>query len=81
MCANLQILIRFPNGERKEHSFSSTDKIRAIFHYIDSLGLPGVGNYRLVSNFPRKVYGVDEMGMTLKDAGFPPKASLFLELL
>ncbi|KAA8540794.1 hypothetical protein F0562_024287 [Nyssa sinensis] len=76
-----QILIRFPNGERKEQSFSSTDKIQSIYRYIDSLGLPGVGNYRLISNFPRKVYGVDQMGMTLKDAGLHPKASLFLELL
>uniref|UniRef100_A0A5B6YK61 Putative FAS-associated factor 2-like n=1 Tax=Davidia involucrata TaxID=16924 RepID=A0A5B6YK61_DAVIN len=76
-----QILIRFPNGERKEQSFLSTDKIQSIYRYIDSLGLPGVGNYRLISSFPRKVYGVDQMGMTLKDAGLHPKASLFLELL
>ncbi|CAN4086012.1 unnamed protein product [Withania somnifera] len=76
-----QIAIRFPNGERREQSFSSTDKIQAIFRYIDALGLPGLGNYRLISNFPRKVYGVDQMGVTLKDAGLHPKASLFLELL
>ncbi|XP_059303971.1 plant UBX domain-containing protein 10-like [Lycium ferocissimum] len=76
-----QIAIRFPNGERREQSFSSIDKIQAIFRYIDSLGLPGVENYRLISNFPRKVYGVDQMGVTLKDAGLHPKASLFLELL
>lgn len=76
-----QIAIRFPNGERREQSFSSTDKIQSIFRYIDSLGLPGIGNYRLISNFPRKVYGVDQMGVTLKDAGLHPKASLFLELL
>ncbi|KAG5618128.1 hypothetical protein H5410_017952 [Solanum commersonii] len=76
-----QIAIRFPNGERREQCFSSTDKIQAIFRYVDSLGLPGVGNYRLISNFPRKVYGVDQMGVTLKDAGLHPKASLFLELL
>ncbi|KAL0441030.1 UNVERIFIED_CONTAM: Plant UBX domain-containing protein 10 [Sesamum radiatum] len=75
-----QILIRFPNGER-EHSFLSTDKIQEIYRYIDSLGLVGVGNYRLISNFPRKVYGADQMGMSLKDAGLHPKASLFLELL
>ncbi|XP_028769939.1 plant UBX domain-containing protein 10-like [Neltuma alba] len=74
-----QILIRFPNGERGEQRFESTDKIQAIFAFIDSLGLPGIGNYRLVSNFPRKVYGVDQMRMTLKDAGLHPKASLFLE--
>ncbi|KAL3512792.1 hypothetical protein ACH5RR_025509 [Cinchona calisaya] len=77
-----KILIRFPNGERKEESFLSTDKVQAIFRYINSLGMAGVGgNYRLISNFPRKVYGVDQMGMTLTDAGLHPKASLFLELL
>ncbi|XP_054807102.1 plant UBX domain-containing protein 10-like [Prosopis cineraria] len=75
----IQILIRFPNGERREQSFECTDKVQSIFAYIDSLGLPGIGNYRLVSNFPRRMYGVDEMRMTLKDAGFHPKASLFLE--
>ncbi|KAF7838301.1 plant UBX domain-containing protein 10-like [Senna tora] len=74
-----QILIRFPNGERREQSFECRDKVQSIFSYIDSLGIAGIGNYRLVSNFPRKVYGVDQMRITLKDAGLYPKASLFLE--
>ncbi|CAL5198237.1 unnamed protein product [Lathyrus oleraceus] len=76
-----QILIRFPNGERREHTFLCSDKIQSIFSYIDSLGLAGLGNYRLVSNFPKRVYGVDQMRMSLKDAGLYPKASLFLEPL
>ncbi|XWS60772.1 hypothetical protein CRYUN_Cryun07bG0065600 [Craigia yunnanensis] len=76
-----QILIRFPSGERREHSFACTDKILSIYRYIDSLRLPGIGNYRLISSFPRRVYGVDQMGMTLKDAGLHPRASLFVELL
>ncbi|KAL6493515.1 hypothetical protein OROGR_032294 [Orobanche gracilis] len=76
-----QILIRFPTGERRERSFSCTDKIRAIYGYVDSLGLSGVENYRLISNFPRQVYGFDQMGLSLKEAGLHPKASLFLELL
>lgn len=76
-----RILIRFPNGERKEQSFSCSDKIQSVYRYIDSLGLPGVGNYRLISSFPRRVYSVDQMGITLKDAGLHPKATLFLELL
>lgn len=76
-----QILIRFPNGERREHTFLYTDKIQSIFSYIDSLGLPGIGNYRLISNFPRRAYGVDQMTMTLKEAGLYPKASVFLEPL
>ncbi|GMN45964.1 hypothetical protein TIFTF001_015142 [Ficus carica] len=74
-----QILVRFPNGERREQSFSSTEKVQAIYRFIDSLALPGIGNYRLVSSFPRRVYGVDQMGQTLKDAGLHPRASLFLE--
>lgn len=74
-----KILIRFPNGEKREKSFSSIDKVKSIYSYINSLGLPGTQNYRLIANFPRRVYGMDEMNMTLKDAGLHPRASLFLE--
>ncbi|XP_047342360.1 plant UBX domain-containing protein 10-like isoform X2 [Impatiens glandulifera] len=76
-----KILIRFPNGDRREKSFMSTDKIEAIFEYIDSLGLHGIGKYRLISSFPKKVYGVEQMGMTLKEAALIPQASLFFEFL
>ncbi|KAL5538355.1 hypothetical protein UlMin_044534 [Ulmus minor] len=76
-----QILIRFPNGERREKSFSSAEKVQSIYRFIDSLGVPGIGNYRLVSSFPRKAFGVDQMGQTLKDAGLHPRATLFLEPL
>ncbi|XP_048445749.1 plant UBX domain-containing protein 10-like [Pyrus x bretschneideri] len=77
-----RILIRFPNGERREQCFLCTDKLQAVYRYIDSLGVPDIGgNYRLISSFPRKVYGVDQMGITLKDAGLHPRASLFLELV
>ncbi|KAK8703045.1 hypothetical protein V6N13_021375 [Hibiscus sabdariffa] len=76
-----QILIRFPSGATREQSFSSTDKILSVYRYIDSLELPGIGNYRLISSFPKRVYSVDQMGMSLKDAGLYPRASLFVELL
>ncbi|OWM90513.1 plant UBX domain-containing protein 10-like [Punica granatum] len=76
-----QILIRFPNGEKREQSFSCSDEIRSVFRYIDSLGLSAIGPYRLVSSFPRKTYGADQIGMTLRDAGLYPRASLFLEAL
>ncbi|XP_008811136.2 plant UBX domain-containing protein 10-like [Phoenix dactylifera] len=76
-----KILIRFPNGQRIEQSFLCTDTIRSIFRYIDSLDIPGIGSYRLISNFPRKVYGYEQLEMTLKDAGLHPSATMFLELL
>ncbi|CAN0901184.1 Plant UBX domain-containing protein 10 [Linum grandiflorum] len=75
------IVIRFPNGERREQKFSSSDKVQSIIRYINSLSLSGTGKYRLVSSFPRRVYGVDESGMSLKEAGLHPKATLFLEPL
>ncbi|KAF4362716.1 hypothetical protein G4B88_018334 [Cannabis sativa] len=64
-----QILIRLSNGERREQRFSSIEKVQSIYRFIDSLRLHWIGNYRLVSSFPRKIYGVDQMGQTLKDAG------------
>lgn len=78
---SLQILIRFPNGERREHRFSCTDKVQAIYRFIDSLDMPGIGRYRLVSSFPRKVYAFDQMGHTLQEAGLHPRSSVFVEPL
>ncbi|KAI4319070.1 hypothetical protein MLD38_032715 [Melastoma candidum] len=74
-----QILFRFPNGERRERSFQCTEKIQSLYKCVDSLGIHTISNYRLVSTFPRKVYGADTMEKTLKDAGLYPRATLFLE--
>lgn len=74
-----QILIRFPNGDRKERRFLCTERVKSIYNYVDSLGLVGVGGYRLVATFPRRVYGSDKMHLTLKEAGLHPQASLYLE--
>ncbi|PKU84981.1 hypothetical protein MA16_Dca015197 [Dendrobium catenatum] len=76
-----RLLIRFPNGTKKEQKFTSTDTIRSIYKYIDSLEIPGVGSYQLISNFPRKVYGHEQLDMTLREAGLHPNAALFLELI
>lgn len=76
-----QILIRFPNGDRKERRFLCTERVKSIYNYVDSLGLVGVGGYRLVATFPRRVYGSDKMHLTLKEAGLHPQASLYLENL
>ncbi|KAK1291298.1 hypothetical protein QJS10_CPB17g00277 [Acorus calamus] len=48
-----------------------------VHQMIGSIG----GSYRLISSFPRKVYGFEQLGQTLKDAGLHPSATLFLELL
>lgn len=75
-----QVLVRFPNGVRKERRFNSTVTIQSLYDYVDSLGCLEVENYSLVSNFPRVVYGQEKLALSLKEAGLHPQASLFVEL-
>ncbi|CAK8572200.1 unnamed protein product [Lathyrus sativus] len=75
-----QVLVRFPNGVRKERRFNSTVTIQSLYDYVDSLGCLEVENYSLVSSFPRVVYGQEKLTLSLKEAGLHPQASLFVEL-
>lgn len=79
--ANTKIMIRFPNGERRQQSFRHTDTIREVYRYVDSLDMPGIGSYQLVRSYPRKTYGHQQLEMTLRDAGFHPNATLYIEQL
>ncbi|EMS58440.1 FAS-associated factor 2-B [Triticum urartu] len=64
-----RVMIRFPNGERRQQSFRHTDTIREIYKYANSLGIPGIGKYQLVRSYPRKTYGHQQLEMNLGDAG------------
>ncbi|KAJ0106052.1 hypothetical protein Patl1_17437 [Pistacia atlantica] len=75
-----QVLVRFPNGDRKERRFHSSAVVQSVYDYVDSLGCLEVEDYSLVSNFPRVVYGSDKLSLSLKEAGLHPQASLFVEL-
>ncbi|XP_075517894.1 plant UBX domain-containing protein 10-like [Primulina tabacum] len=75
-----QVLVRFPSGERKDRRFHCTSTIQSLYDYVDSLGCLEVDSYRLVSNFPRIVYGPEKLALSLKEAGLHPQASLFVEL-
>lgn len=76
----LQVLVRFPTGERKERRFQCSTTIQSLYDYVDSLGCLEVEKYSLVSNFPRTVYGSEKLALSLKDTGLHPQASLFVEL-
>lgn len=78
---NTKILIRFPNGERRQQSFHHTDTIREVYRYVDSLSIAGIGSYQFVRSYPRKTYGQQQLGMTLRDAGFYPTVTLYIEQL
>ncbi|CAL0299958.1 unnamed protein product [Lupinus luteus] len=75
-----QVLVRFPNGERKGRRFNDTATIQSLYDYVDSLGCLETESYSLVSNFPRVVYGQEKLTLLLKEAGLHPQASLFVEL-
>jgi FAS-associated factor 2 len=77
----MQIMIRFPNGQRRQQSFLHTDTIREIYKYVNSFGIPGIGQYQLVRSYPRKTYGHQQLAMTLRDAGFHPSVTLYIEKL
>lgn len=75
-----QVLVRFPNGERKGRRFHCTSTLHSLYDYVDSLGCLEVESYTLVSNFPRVLYGPEKLNLSLKEAGLHPQASLFVEL-
>ncbi|KAI4326791.1 hypothetical protein L6164_019325 [Bauhinia variegata] len=75
-----QVLVRFPNGERKERRFQNTVTIQWLYDYVDSLGCLEAESYSLVSNFPRVVYGQEKLTLSLNEAGLHPQASLFVEI-
>lgn len=75
-----QVLLRFPTGERKERRFDSSATIQALYDYVDSLDCLTAEKYSLVSNFPRVAYGPEKFGLSLKDAGLHPQASLFVQI-
>ncbi|KAK2978663.1 hypothetical protein RJ640_019120 [Escallonia rubra] len=75
-----QVLVRFPNGERKGRRFHCTTTIQSLYDYVDSLGCLEMEKYTLISNFPRVVYGQEKLSQSLEEAGLHPQASLFVEL-
>jgi FAS-associated factor 2 len=76
----LQVLIRFPTGERKERRFHSSTTVTSLYDYVDSLDCLKAEKYSLVSNFPRVTYGPEKHSLTLEEAGLHPQASLFIEI-
>ncbi|XP_076895010.1 plant UBX domain-containing protein 10-like [Bidens hawaiensis] len=76
-----QVLVRLPNGERKGRRFHCTATIQSVYDFVDSSGTLEIGNYTLVTNFPRVVYDRDKLSLlSLEQVGLHPQASLFVEM-
>ena len=80
----LLLAIRLPDGTRLKRRFSKTDALRSVFDYVDVECGPGLANvaYRLVTNFPRKVFertAEQQASMGLGELGFSKQEALFVE--
>jgi hypothetical protein len=78
----IECLVRMPTGERYSRRFFASDCVGVLFDFVDSKGAAGrsPGSYRLVTQFPRRVIGVEERDKELREVGLPgPRELLFLE--
>ncbi|CAG8482167.1 12344_t:CDS:2 [Dentiscutata heterogama] len=69
------IQIRLSTGQAIRQKFNNTALVSDLFNWVVSKNEPSK-KFQLLLPFPRKVFGDDEMGSTLADAGLVPNASL-----
>lgn len=89
------VVVRLPDGSRKGRRFRPSDELQLVFDFVDvecgadtaaaSEGKEGCGGiksggYRLVTQFPRRVY-VEGSGQSLQEAGITTDSALFIEPL
>ncbi|CAL0318331.1 unnamed protein product [Lupinus luteus] len=78
----ITIVVRMPDGSRRERRFLKTDKLRLLFDFIDISGAVKPGTYRVVKSYPRRAYGTNDNSSTLNEVGLSSKnEALFLELI
>lgn len=72
-------LIRMPDGSRCQRRFKLEDPVSLLFDFVDSKGAGGVdsGQYRLVTQFPRRVFE-SRSSSTLGEAGLAQGQEVFL---
>jgi hypothetical protein len=90
--SGLHIVVRLPTGSRKGRRFQLGDPLQAVFDFVDVECAAAAeesegdgdsasikpGQYRLVTQFPRKVYAEDSSS-SIQDAGIATDTALFIE--
>ncbi|KAK7274582.1 hypothetical protein RIF29_15678 [Crotalaria pallida] len=78
----IAIVVRMPDGSRRERRFLKTDKLQLLFDFIDISGAVKPGSYRVVKSYPRRAYSTNDNSSTLNEVGLSSKnEALFLELI
>lgn len=89
---SVSIVVRMSDGTRKGRRFRLTDPLQTVFDFVDvqcgqAAAVAGEsesrvtpGSYRLVTQFPRKVY-MEGSADSLQEAGISSDSALLLETL
>jgi hypothetical protein len=76
-------MVRLPDGSRKGRRFRASDNVHSVFDYVD-VQSQGQGlkphSYRLVAQFPRRVFTEDAAG-SLGEHGISGDQAMLVELL
>lgn len=77
--AKMELIIRFPDGNKEKVMFPSDSKLKALFLYVSEHGY-NMNEYDLITNFPKKNLSdaCDEMS-TLESAGIHSRDTLYVQ--
>ncbi|KAG6748037.1 hypothetical protein POTOM_047932 [Populus tomentosa] len=76
------LLVRMPDGNRHGRRFLKSDKLQLLFDFIDVGRAVKPGTYRVVRPYPRRVFSVCDISLSLNELGLTNKQeALFLELI
>ncbi|XP_003748224.1 UBX domain-containing protein 1 [Galendromus occidentalis] len=76
--AETRIQIRLTDGKIMNQSFRAEDSLAIVRCYIITNRTDGDVPFQLMTSFPKKVYGEEDMSKTLKDLKLVPSAVLIL---
>eukprot|EP00270_Netrium_digitus_P013989 TRINITY_DN4709_c0_g1_i1.p1 TRINITY_DN4709_c0_g1~~TRINITY_DN4709_c0_g1_i1.p1 ORF type:complete len:150 (+),score=52.55 TRINITY_DN4709_c0_g1_i1:2-451(+) len=76
------LLVRMPDGSRRGRRFRHSDKLQALFDFVDVSGLVQPGSYRLIRQYPRRALTEAELSFTLEELGLTvsKQEAFFLEV-
>ncbi|KAL4336935.1 hypothetical protein HN51_046717 [Arachis hypogaea] len=78
----ITIVVRMPDGSRSERRFLKSDKLQALFDFVDIHGAVKPGTYRVVKSYPRCAYSTKDGKLTFSEVGLSSKSeALFLEFI
>ncbi|TPX34014.1 hypothetical protein SmJEL517_g03263 [Synchytrium microbalum] len=70
------IQLRLPDGSIAKTRFSKADTMSDVYAYVTEI--MGGEEFRIMTNFPKRVYGPDDLSRTLEDEKLAPRGQLFV---